>query len=126
MKKITSSDAKVGTSLAKEVASKLENGAILAYTHRDYCGIGLRYADGKYVCGEVFDGTLPSPEEFEAWPDKENVEWRTFKSRSHFVTWLTEQTDHSLAGKNLPQAFYHDNQRLTIERLQDFVNDRNQ
>lgn len=116
-----SSPAKVGVSLAMQVARKLENGAILAHAHRDYCGIGLRYVDGTYVCGEVFDGALPSPTEVKAWQESAKVEWMAFESRPAFVAWLSRQSDDSLSGQHLPQAFAHDNQRLTIERLKKFV-----
>lgn len=120
--KNTSSTAKVGVSLATQVARKLENGAILAYQHRDYCGIGLRYVDQAYARGEVFDGVLPSPTEVKAWQESAAVEWMAFASRPAFVAWLAKQCDDSLSGQHLPQTLAHDNQRLSIERLKKFVN----
>ena len=119
--KPSSSSAQVGVLLATQVACKLETGAILAYQHRDYCGIGLRYVDQAYVCGEVFDGALPSPTQVKAWQAGAAVEWMAFDSRAAFVAWLAQQCDDSLSGRDLPQAFAHDNQRLTMERLKKFV-----
>ncbi|WP_226467616.1 hypothetical protein [Luteimonas panaciterrae] len=49
------SDAAVGAELATKEAQLLEAGEMLAYRHRDYCGMGLRYAEGRFICGEVDD-----------------------------------------------------------------------
>lgn len=113
--------AKVGVALATQVACKLETGAILAYRHRDYCGVGLRYADKEYICGEVFEGDLPSRQEIKSWPGAERMERSTFSTRADFVAWLGEQSDESLSGKQLPDTFSRNNQRLSLERLRQFV-----
>jgi hypothetical protein len=114
-------DATVGMALAKRVATRLEAGEILAYSHRDYCGTGLRFADGEYIYGRVYDGLLPSTTE--AWHGQldEDIDRKTFGQRAEFLAWLDSQTDESLSGENLPEAWHRNNQRVTIERLQRFI-----
>ena len=111
----------VGLLLANQVASALESGKILAYSHRDYCGIGLRFVDQVFVCGEVNDGELPSPKEVAYWQEGGNFEQKIFDSKEEFVQWLAAQTDESLSGKNLEQEWLRNNQRLSISRLRAFV-----
>lgn len=119
-----SSSAPVGVNVAKAVANSLEQGAVLAYTHRDYCGVGLRYADGEYIYGEVTDGDLPSTKQLQSWPSiPQQMERQTFGSRDAFVSWLSEQSDQSLSGERLHPEWLVGNQRLTLSRLIAFVND---
>lgn len=98
---------------------------MLAYSHRDYCGVGLRYADGEYIYGELSDGELPSTRELESWLSvPESMERRIFESRDVFVAWLSEQTDQSLYGEDLQPQWLVGNQRLTVGRLVAFANGR--
>ncbi len=47
-----------GDELAEKVADALQHGP-LAYSHRDYCGMGLETGTaGEYLYGEVWDGGL--------------------------------------------------------------------
>ncbi len=105
----------VGKALAQAVAKRLQAGEILAYQHRDYCGIGLLFADGIFVCGEVYDGILGVT----AWDS--TCEHQTFTREADFVRWLASQSDESLSGNALKNNFQHNNQRLTIARLREFV-----
>jgi hypothetical protein len=111
----------VGLLLANQVASALEAGGILAYSHRDYCGIGLRFVDQVFVYGKVYDGKLPSPKEVAHLQEGGNLEQRVFGSKEEFVQWLAGQTDESLSGKDLKQEWLQNNQRLSISRLKTFV-----
>jgi hypothetical protein len=86
----------VGTTVAEAVASRLESGVTLAYGHRDYCGVGLRFVDGEYIYGEVSDGVLPSTKELQEWTAvAPTMERYVFSNRADFVVWLAEQTDAS-------------------------------
>ncbi len=114
-KKVKTQKNEVGKALAQAVAQRLMAGEVLAYQHRDYCGIGLMFTEGVFVCGEVFDGSL-SPQ---AWDSA--GEHQVFSSRSQFVNWLAKQTDASLAGKELADEFNRDNQRLSLARLRAFA-----
>lgn len=105
----------VGTVLAQAVAKRLQSGEILAYQHRDYCGIGLCFSEGVFVCGEVYDGSLGVT----AWGG--SCEHQTFATQTEFVRWLAKQSDESLSGKQLKDEFQRENQRLSIARLQEFV-----
>ena len=87
----------------------------MIYQHRDDCGIGLvavcdgrpsfvnQKLGGKYVMGDCFDGDLASPSQ----------SWST---TDEFVTWLAAQSDRTLGNPG--------NQRITLERLTAFVNDK--
>ncbi|HAI75836.1 MAG TPA: hypothetical protein DCM08_06270 [Microscillaceae bacterium] len=96
-----------GNSLATNVAVYLEKGGVVAYAHRDYCGMGLIYdADKqKFVYGSVFDGNNFYPE-------------KVFDNRKDFIKWLADQSDESLSGKELSE-FDRNNQRITRARLKD-------
>jgi hypothetical protein len=111
----------IGISLATQVANRLEAGAMLAELHRDYCGTGLRFVDGEYIYGQVYDGLLPSSSEIHPRQEADDVERKTFRKRTEFIAWLAGQTDESLSGKKLPLSWQHNAGRLTIERLQRFV-----
>lgn len=100
----------VGTELASRIASYLEGGLIVAFRHKEYCGLGLRFAGQRFIYGHVMDGELPTSEELLAmhWNPGERQE---FASREEFVSWLASQTTVTLIGDN--------NQRLTKRRLLD-------
>lgn len=103
----------VGFTLASLVADQLQNGSILGYGHRDYCGMGMKVnEDQEFLYGELYDGfqfRVP----------------RIFKSRDLFVTWLSAQSTASLARLD-DDKFYRENQVITRNRLLDFVDSRNQ
>ncbi|MEN9865553.1 MAG: hypothetical protein RL748_1143 [Pseudomonadota bacterium] len=111
-----------GLALANAVADRLSSGAILAYTHREYCGTGLAFENGAFIFGEVYDGQLPSPTQVLNMQERgESVEYQSFASRADFVAWLAAQSDDSLSGQNLAQDWQRGNQRLTRQRLQEFI-----
>jgi hypothetical protein len=111
----------VGLHLATAVAQALQRGDVLADQHRDYCGVGLRYAEGCFIYGEVYDGQLPTESEAKSMDPAGTMERKIFPSRARFVAWLAQQTDESLSGKELGNAWLHDNQRLSLDRLRSFV-----
>lgn len=112
----------VGRALAQAVARRLQAGEILAYRHRDYCGIGLGFIDGVFVCGEVFDGELPTADFVADWQKRGSViEFTSFATQAAFVKWLAAQSDESLSGRHLAQSHLHDNQRLSVQRLKEFA-----
>ena len=111
----------VGPELAAQVADGLERGGYLAYGHRDYCGMGLRFAAGVYLYGEVHDGDLPAENEPFPWTEGADNERLIFRSRAEFVDWLAAQSDASLSGRELAKEWLRGNQRLTLERLRRFV-----
>jgi hypothetical protein len=104
------SESKVGKEMAQKVAQRLMMKCDLMFDHRDYCGTGLTWNRGEFVYGKVYDGLLQQP-------------MKTFKQEHDFVSWLAEQTNTSLAGLD-EDVFYHNNQRLTLTRLFNFVNSK--
>lgn len=98
----------VGHLLAEQVASKLESGQWLGYSHRDYCGMGLEYRERRFVYGELQDGMI-------------YIVKRQFDSRSAFVEWLAVQSTASLARLDEADDFVRGNQVITRQRLQAFV-----
>ncbi|MGI4870639.1 MAG: hypothetical protein ACRYFX_05605 [Janthinobacterium lividum] len=100
-----------GSALAAQVAARLDQGATLAYSHRDYCGQGLsRITEGRYAYGSVWDGGLL--------PD------RVFPDRISFINWLAAQSDYTLAGLESQDPWAWDNQTITRQRLEEFVQGR--
>jgi hypothetical protein len=106
-----------GVELATAVAERLQRGDTLSYSHRDYCGTGLRFIDDNFIYGKVVDGLLPSEAELLTWTDKpSNMERMVFSSRSSFIAWLAEQSDTTLAGNDIRPT-----QRITGRRLRSFA-----
>ncbi|MDP9959747.1 hypothetical protein [Chryseobacterium lathyri] len=96
-----------GERLANLVADKLQTGAVLGYSHRDYCGMGMKVnEDQKFMYGEIYDGDFNFP--------------RIFETRDLFVTWLSAQSTASLARLD-EEGFYKENQVITRKRLLDFI-----
>jgi len=94
-----------GEALAHKVADFLERGGLIAYDHRDYCGMGLIYDidKKKFAYCNVNDGAGFYVEQ-------------GFDTAKSFVQWLSKQSDESLSGENETE-FLRDNQRITRERL---------
>lgn len=80
----------------------------LYLSHRDYCGIGLYFFEGKFTLGEVNDGMGPHPVLI------------TFESSEEFVEWLAEQNDQSMS---LYTANSFNNQTITKIRLEYYLDD---
>lgn len=97
-----------GETLAEAVAAKLQAGEVLGHAHRDYCGMGLAYQDGRWRYGELWDGVMQ--ETVQQWTD-----------RDAFVAWLASRSDASLANLDRKDAFYWGNQTLDHDRLQAWV-----
>jgi hypothetical protein len=115
-------DTPYGPQLASLVADRLERGDVLSYRHRDYCGLGLRFAEGDYIYGEVSDGLLPSTPDLRSWsaiPPK--MERLVFASRKEFVEWLARQSDDALSGRELQPEWLIGNQRISRHRLASFA-----
>lgn len=101
-----------GRQLAEQVAAVLLNGHWLAYGHRDYCGMGLGFDGAVFLYGEVWDGVPPAA-------GAPGV--LVFSKREDFALWLANQSDLSLSRQDHAEDFYHGNQTVTRERLEDFV-----
>jgi hypothetical protein len=121
---MTTSSAIVGLALAQAVTNQLEQGRVLAFNHRDYCGMGLQYIDGVFMYAEVQDGYLPTLNNLQG--DRQsgsiaNMQYLLFHTRAEFIDWLASQSDHTLSGREIADEFMRHNQRLTIRRLQEFI-----
>lgn len=97
-----------GGELAAAVADFL--GLVIAYGHRDDCGMGLRCAEGVFIYGSVSDGKLPTPSEAVA-RQRADKERKEFADTDSFVRWLSMQTGKSL-GVETPYS-----QHVTRRRL---------
>lgn len=116
----------VGLELAMKVADRLQAGSILAYNHPYYCGIGLYCAEGAFVHIQVGDWSYPSLSEALKLQSERSSECMVFRDRDQFVMWLAAQTDASLSGRHLADRWHHDNQRITIWRLEQFALDQHE
>jgi hypothetical protein len=117
---MTTTSPLIGAALAGQVATRLEQGKTLAYDHPEYCGMGLQFVDGMFVYAEVQDGRLPLPRNLQGGP-MAGMEHAMFATRDAFIAWLAGQSDQSLSGQQLADEFLRNNQRITLERLQQFV-----
>ncbi|QEC53913.1 hypothetical protein EDD80_10892 [Anseongella ginsenosidimutans] len=110
-----------GRELAGKVAEKLKRDPIelnedgyyvgsggLRLSHRDYCGTGLYFFEGKFTLGEVNDGMGPYPVLI------------TFENQEEFVEWLASQSDQSMS---LCSRDSFNNQTVTRIRLEYFLDD---
>jgi len=96
-----------GQELVGKVAEKLKsysNGLYLS--HRDYCGIGLYFFEGKFAVGEVNDGMGPYPVLID------------FEKQEEFTSWLAGQSDQSMS---LCTRLSFHNQTITKTRLEFFL-----
>jgi hypothetical protein len=83
--------------------------------------MGLQIQNGVYVYAEVNDGYVSRGDTDPMHRVNDDKERREFPSRAKFVEWLAAQTDESLSGRDQANDWYHDNQRITVERLQEFL-----
>lgn len=83
----------------------------LYLAHRDYCGTGLYFFEGKFTLGEVNDGMGPHPVLI------------TFENQEEFTAWLANQSDQSmsLVVRNDRLPFNFNNQTITKIRLEYFL-----
>src|SRR4030095_5622855 len=105
-----------GTSVARQVALALKEGRELRDQHRDYCGHGFVFRDGRFQLVEFGDGYAIH---------KPIAEWATEKE---FVAFLAQQSDYGCSGGDPSAPIFHEddpwllnNQRITEARLQKFV-----
>jgi len=110
----------VGMQLAELVAIELEKERFLSYVHRDYCGHGLIKQGGKYGIYIVHDGIFDP-----------NFIICSFSSRDQFIQYLSRQSDYSFSGADSSEHELHtlksfelNNQRLSIARLTQFVEEQ--
>lgn len=101
-----------GRALMKNVADDLIAGMCIRYAHRDYCGHGLFFREGKFILSLVDSG--------EAWNTL--AEW---PDMSAFVAFFSQQSDYSCSGADVNSTLFNTtdvwsmgNQRLTRERLE--------
>jgi len=92
--------APYGIALAERVADHLTAGREIAYSHRDYCGMGLFFSRGGFEYSAVADGYPSSSDDN-----------RSFSNREAFVAWLAQQSDVTL--------FNQGNQGISRARLED-------
>lgn len=96
-----------GERLANLVADELQTGAVLAYGHRDYCGMGMKVnEDQHFLYAEIYDGDFIAP--------------RIFKTRDVFVSWLSVQSTASMSRLD-DDVFFQGNQVIIKKRLLDFI-----
>lgn len=110
---------KLGERLVELLAKKLKKKEGLYYVHRDYCGHGLDFVDGKYRLLVVHDG----------YPDSMFV-LKDWASEQNFISFFAEQSDWSMSGVDESNICFiaenmHglNNQRLTRKRIENYVND---
>ncbi|NMO17232.1 hypothetical protein HPC49_22810 [Pyxidicoccus fallax] len=105
-----------GRRLANKVADTLGRCHGICYDHIDYCGVGLFKRGKKFIYDHVYYGV---PEFEENGAPQEGI--AVFQDRESFVDWLSRQSDESLSGRDQPDPFYFNNQRITRARLKDAV-----
>ena len=103
--------------LDTKVAEALEKKKLLRLGyHRDHCGKGLTFKDGKYCFCSVYDGDpLDGPSE----------KCLRFDSKSNFVAWLSSKSDFQMGGFDISdtELYGKDNQRILKEHLMEFIDE---
>jgi len=100
--------APYGKELARKVAEKLYSGQDLKYDHREYCGKAFVFVDDHVEYVSCFDGN-------------QYYDAVIFQTKQEFIDWLGAQSDESLAGFECENTWDLDNQRITKERLEEFI-----
>ncbi len=108
-----------GSSLAVAVANHLILKKDIRYQHRDYCGVGFCYrpfpGTGTFYYDCVSDGGFAFEDPY---PGEELLPpLAKFFSCESFIDWLAAQSDESLCGREIPNGFFVNNQRITRTRL---------
>ena len=99
--------------LARRVTKYLKNQGSIAYNHRDYCGTGLFFLNGRYLHAAVDDG-----HPVVLWAEERG--W-SFGDPHAFAQWLAAQSDYSLSMYDNPQIF--NNQTISRKRLEEVLGD---
>jgi hypothetical protein len=98
-----------GPALAARVADFLAGGGMIASAHGQARGTGLGFLEGRFIYDEVSDGRFRCLEG--------RAPLAAFDDRQAFVSWLAQQSDDSLGGRERGGA--GDEQRLTLARLEE-------
>jgi len=100
-------DLPFGVPISEAIATLLESGLRIGYTHKEYCGRGLIFWEGTYIHDRVLDGYFDCtcPDQAKSNPSANE----TFKTRDEFVRWLSVQTSESLCKS--------DSQGISLARL---------
>jgi hypothetical protein len=109
--------ARYGTDLAARIADYLQAGGAIAEVHREYCGTGLCFQQGRFLYDEVEDAM------FRSLRSPAHRPLASFADRQSFVAWLADQSDDSLSGRERGDPAYTDNQRITRRRLEQALAD---
>jgi hypothetical protein len=113
-----------GRDLAMRAANKLyseKEGCFgIGNVHQLWCGHRLAWHKGNLVIGGTNDGYFEYNTSF-------IKQWKV-DEKEEFIEWLSKQSDYSLSGWDEnsegfheTDMFYRNNQRITRERLEDFV-----
>ena len=107
----------IGVTLASAVANRLKNNRNIINAHRDYCGHGLDFKDGKFRLLSVHDGLIEHSDVVHEWD-----------SEKGFIEFLARQSDWSLSGADIDEEilytdddFFLNNQRITKATLKETV-----
>ncbi|VAW72309.1 hypothetical protein MNBD_GAMMA10-370 [hydrothermal vent metagenome] len=108
---------KYGTLLSEQVYAYLMNKGNIAYNHYGYCGTGFVFFEGSILYTHIDEWLL-----YESGVDYEKGGKyvgiiKAFKTSKAFISWLSEQTDETLSGKETADSWYINNQRITKNRL---------
>lgn len=106
--RLSQQTALFGSALASKVADTLEHSGDLTGTHQGYCGMGLKFHEGVYYYGEIWEGAMPGSS-------------ACFDNRTSFTGWLAQQSDASMARLEEENPFYWGNQTITRQQLETFV-----
>lgn len=107
-----------GKELAYSVANLLKTIGPIAEMHRDYCGVGFIYHNGVFIYTHFYDG---EPNLYPLDESGKSGVINRFVAEQDFVNWLSIQNDASLSGAETGDASYANNQRITQEKLKQFV-----
>lgn len=106
-----------GNELATKLANFLEKeGKFIPRIHRDYCGVGFEFSNGKFYFGHVYDGYCDN-------------DIKTFDKKDDLIEWLSKKNDYKMSGFDSKEDLYEttewmrNNQRIYKEDIQKFINE---
>jgi hypothetical protein len=103
-----------GRVMASRIADLLEKGETIIQGHKDFCGTGLAFVDGRFLYDDMREGRLAC---LTTTPPSFDKALAVFSDRSDFVAWLAGQSDESLSGKREHRDPWSRTQRITMSQL---------
>lgn len=103
--------------LIEKFAKRLKQNQGLSYSHRDFCGHGIEYSQGRYELVEIHDGDFNAKNVILSW-----------KTEEEFIVFMIGQSDYTMSCKctSFPEIYSKEtsgwgNQTISEKRISDYI-----